>query len=415
MSDAAFSTRQEDAFFPQDDVASHNLGVTVLTREQVKCSRHWAHAFGGERKDHRYYELVEDTIHPEFDYRYFAIRDQSGEIRAVQPFFLLDQDMLAGTSHWMQRSADVIRHVWPSFMRLRTLMVGCAAGEGHLDASSGASRHLNAQILAAGITSHARDLKARLIVLKEFPAADREVLECFLGHGFTRVPSLPMTRVGIEYANFDEYMNKLLSRNTRAKLRKKFKISEKASSSLEMSVVRDITPMIDEVYPLYLGVYERAQLRFEKITKEYFCDIGRRMPDKVRFFIWRYKKKIVAFGLCLVDGDSICSEYVGFDYRHAVELSLYYVVVRDVMAWAMANGYKTYRSTGLNYDPKYRLRYLLDPLDLYVKHTSPVFNFMLNYILPLVEPTRYDKILPRFANYKELWPPKVRSGSPVAG
>ena len=117
----------------------------------------------------------------------------------------------------------------------------------------------------------------------------------------------------------------------------------------------------------------------------------------------------------MIDGDSICSEYVGFDYRHAKGLSLYYVVVRDVMGWAMANGYKTYRSTGLNYDPKYRLRYLLDPLDLYVKHTSPIFNFMLNYILPLVEPTRYDKILPRFANYKELWPPKVRSDNPVAG
>ena len=423
MSDAALSSRQDDAYFQQDDVASFhqddvasdNLRVTVLTREEVMHSRHWARAFGGERKDHRYYELVEDTIHPEFEYRYFAIQDENGEIRAIQPFFLLCQDMLAGTSHWMQRSADVIRHVWPGFMRLRTLMVGCAAGEGHLDNGSELPRHLHAQILAGGITSHARDLKARLIVLKEFPAADREALECFLGHGFTRVPSLPMTRVGIEYANFEEYMNKLLSRNTRAKLRKKFRTAERAKSSVEMSVVRDITPMIDEVYPLYLSVYERAQLRFEKITKEYFCDISRRMPDKVRFFLWRYEKKIVAFGLCLVDGDSICSEYVGFDYQHAIELSLYYVVVRDVMAWAMANGYKTYRSTGLNYDPKYRLRYLLDPLDLYVKHTSPVFNFMLNYILPLVEPTRYDKILPRFANYKELWPPKTRSGSPVPG
>ena len=70
----------------------------------------------------------------------------------------------------------------------------------------------------------------------------------------------------------------------------------------------------------------------------------------------------------------------------------------------MANGYTSYRSTGLNYEPKYHLRYQLDPLDLYVRHTSPIFNFGMKYILPLVEPTRYDKMLQRFANYKELWP-----------
>ncbi len=406
MSDVAFRVEHGEAFVPHENVASNNLQVAVLTREEVMRSPHWDHAFDAERKDHRYYELVEDTIQPEFEYRYFVVRDEKGEVLAVQPSFLLDQDMLAGTSGWVQRSADAIRRVWPGFMKLRTLMVGCAAGEGHLDSSSALPRSLHAKVLASEITRRARDLKARLIVLKEFPAADRDVLEPFLGHGFTRVASMPMTRVGIQYANFDEYTAKVLSRNTRAKLRQKFRANEHVVSQIEMSVVRDITPFIDEVYPLYLSVYERAALRFEKITKEYFCDIGRRMPDKTRFFIWRHQGKIIAFGLCLVNGDTLCSEYVGFDYDLAYELHLYYVVVRDVMAWAMANGYQNYRSTGLNYEPKFHLRYLLDPLDLYVKHTSTIFNFGLKYILPLVEPTRYDKILPRFANYSELWPAK---------
>jgi hypothetical protein len=395
---------------PPDDAVSRGgniYNVAVLTREEVMRCQHWAQAFATERKDHRYYELVEDTIQPEFDFRYFAIQDASGETRAVQPFFLLDQDMLAGTSHWMKISADFIRRLWPRFLLMRTLMVGCAAGEGHLDTNSQLPRNLLAKLLAAGITSHARELKARLIVLKEFPAADRVVLECFLGHGYTRVPSLPMTRVSIEYASFDAYMSKVLSRNTRTKLRKKFKETERVASSLEMSVVRDITPIVDDVYPLYLGVYERATLRFEKLTKEYFHEISRRMPDKVRFFIWRHEKKIVAFGLCMVEGTSICSEYVGFDYNVAYKLNLYFIVVRDIMSWAMANGYRCYRNTGLNYEPKLHLRYLLDPLDLYVRHTSPIFNFALKYILPLVEPTRYDKMLKRFSNYEELRPPKV--------
>jgi hypothetical protein len=36
----------------------------------------------------RYYEIVEDTLHPEFHYLYFAIRDCGGEIRTIQPSFI---------------------------------------------------------------------------------------------------------------------------------------------------------------------------------------------------------------------------------------------------------------------------------------------------------------------------------------
>jgi len=401
MGGIASNSLQDDAVSRQSNGASHTFTVAVLTREEVVRCRHWARAFAAERKDHRYYELVEDTIQPEFDFRYFAIQDESGEVRAVQPFFMLNQDMLAGTSRWMQKSADFVRRMWPRFMQLRTLMVGCAAGEGHLDSNSELPRDQHAQLLAAGLIRHARDLKARLIVLKEFPAADRTVLECFLDHGYTRVPSLPMTLVSIDYASFDEYMSKVLSRNTRANLRQKFRATDRVAS-LEMSVLNDITPFVDEVYPLYLSVYEKATLRFEKLTKEYLCGIGQRMPNKVRFFVWRHEQKIVAFGLCMVEGTSICCEYVGFDYSVAYEFNLYYVVVRDIMSWSMENGYTCYRNTGLNYEPKLHLRNLLDPLDLYVRHTSPLFNFGLKYILPLVEPTRYDKMLKRFPNYNEL-------------
>src|SRR5688572_15047076 len=173
MSDVASNTLTDDAVSRGGDVASDTYNVAVLTREEVMHCKHWAQAFATERKDHRYYELVEDTIQPEFDFRYFAIQDASGEMRAVQPFFLLDQDMLAGTSRWIQSSAEFIRRVWPRFLLMRTLMVGCAAGEGHLDTNSELPRNLLAELLAAGITDHARDLQARLIVLKEFPAADR--------------------------------------------------------------------------------------------------------------------------------------------------------------------------------------------------------------------------------------------------
>jgi hypothetical protein len=114
----------------------------------------------------------------------------------------------------------------------------------------------------------------------------------------------------------------------------------------------------------------------------------------------------------MVHGDAIYAEYIGLDYSVALDLHLYHYVFRDMVSWAIANGYKWFRSSGLNYDPKLHLRHLLDPIDLYVRHTSTPINAVLKHILPSLEPTQYDETLAKFRNYQELWArPETGQGS----
>ena len=86
----------------------------------------------------------------------------------------------------------------------------------------------------------------------------------------------------------------------------------------------------------------------------------------------------------------------------ALDLHLYHYVVRDVLNWAMTHGYKTFRSGGGNYDPKLHLRFRLDPLDLYVRHTSPIVNLIFPWLVSMLAPTRSNRTLRRFQNYNEL-------------
>jgi predicted N-acyltransferase len=216
-----------------------------------------------------------------------------------------------------------------------------------------------------------------------------------------------MTRLSIDYASFDDYAKRALNSATRKKLRKKFEATARAPP-IEVSVIKDVTPLIGQVYPLYLQVYQRSKLHFEKLTENYFSQLGRLMEDKVRFFLWRQHERIIAFATCMVQGDAIYAEYIGLDYEVALDLHLYHYAFRDMVSWAIANGYKWFCSSGLNYDPKLHLRHLLDPIDLYVRHTSEVANLLLKYILPLIEPTRHDKTLAKFRNYEELWAPARR-------
>jgi hypothetical protein len=375
--------------------------VKIASRKEIALLPRWQTAFASDRKDHRFYELLEDTLKSEFDYGYLVIRNGK-DICAIQPYFVLDQDLVAGINGHTKKFIGRVRRLWPRFIRARTLMVGCAAGEGHLDGNE-LSQNAIAELLSHSLHRLARDLNCVMIVLKEFPAKYRASLKCFQRTGFTRVPSMPMTRLSIDYKDFEDYLRKNLSRQTRATVRRKLRVAERAQPAITMSVVNNVSAVVDDVYPLYLNVFERSPLKFEKLTKEFLCEIGNRIPDKVRFIIWRQGTRTIAFALCMVQGDDIYHEYVGFDYSVAFELHLYYRVFHDIVEWAIANGYKQFHSGSLNYDPKWHLRQSLDPLDLYVRHTSAPINAVLKWLLPLLEPTHSDQILPNFHNYRELW------------
>ena len=57
-------------------------------------------------------------------------------------------------------------------------------------------------------------MNAPLIVFKEFGTIP-DLLQCLVHHGFARVPSMPNTQLNIDYANFDDYMNKALGQEMR--------------------------------------------------------------------------------------------------------------------------------------------------------------------------------------------------------
>src|SRR5262249_44409615 len=160
-------------------------------------------------------------------------------------------------------------------------------------------------------------------------------------------PSMPMTRLSLKHASFDEYLA-TLGYITRKGLRRKFRKTERAAK-IEMEVVSDVSPYIEEIYPLYLQVHERSAMKFERLTKKSFLDLGQKMPERVRFFIWRQEGRIIAFSCCLIHDRKIYDECLGLDYQVALDLHLYFYTLRDVLTWAMENGIEEYCSGPLNY------------------------------------------------------------------
>ncbi len=361
----------------------------------------WMESFAERGFDHAYYELLHRALDSQFEHYYLVLKKSTGKV-LVQPVFVVRQNILAGLPAFFRNAMERSVCRWlPDLFETKTLMIGCSAGEGGL---AGKGKHLRwvARILNESLSEIARSLKASLVVMKDFPSRYRAPLKFYTNRGgFVRIPSFPASKIDLHFQDFDDYMAKTLSHKTRKNLRQKFRDASRIGT-FEMEVLTDFTPVIDEIEPLYRQTLGRSRYQFEILNREFFLGLGKSLEGKGRFFVWRHEGRIVAFTICVLDGDVLKDCYIGMDYSIALDAHLYFVTLRDIFTWIIRNRVRQYYSGPLNYSPKLHLKLALAPLDLYVRHVNPLINSVLPWILPFLEPTRYDESLPKFPNYREL-------------
>ena len=58
--------------------------AAVVSRGQLQQYEDWRNAFRDCCKDHRFYEIIEDTLANDFEYQYLILRDLDGSVRGIQ-------------------------------------------------------------------------------------------------------------------------------------------------------------------------------------------------------------------------------------------------------------------------------------------------------------------------------------------
>jgi hypothetical protein len=358
----------------------------------------WANAWIQHAKDHRFNEVVEHGLNDQFEQRYFVLVNSRQEQVCIQTFFVVKQDLTAGLPETIRNTVTRLRRRWRSLFFMQMLMVGSPAAEGLLDREEPWA----VEALRAALEKYARQARIGLVLLKDFPAEYRGLLKVFTRQNYQRIPGLPAVKLELDFSSFEEFTTKKLSKVYRKNLRRKFKVLG-SFPPVAFEAHCGCTPeQVEEIFPLYWEVYQRAKLSFEVLNRKYLIQLGQIMPDKIRLFLWRQEGRLVAFNMGIVHEGIIDDLYVGFDYRAASKLNLYFLTWRDVIEWSVQNGLKTYRSGPLNYDPKLHLKMSLVPQDLYARHLSPILNRPLLLAIKWLGPTRYEPILRKFPNADEL-------------
>ena len=172
----------------------------------------WVAGFENYPLDHRYYEIIHESLKDQFADYYLFLKDANGMTRAIQPFFIVSQDLTAGTPAFIRNALAPARRLFPGFLKLRTLMVGCSAGEGDIVLER-VSRSVDWTVdaLNESLAPVARRLKAVLIVFKDYPKYYRRYLDRLRLSGFTRVPSMPAAGTDLNFLDFEEYLQTRVS------------------------------------------------------------------------------------------------------------------------------------------------------------------------------------------------------------
>jgi hypothetical protein len=369
--------------------------ATVFIRSSAELTPQvLANSLRAELKDFRYQKISAETLADQFRHFFLELRNKSSGQIAVQPVFVADQDLLDGLPPRFARIIASPRNFFPRWLKARMLFAGSSAGTGALDCTEPWA----VAAFQEALEKFAHEKKCVLILLKDFSAKFRTALQPLTdSKKFWRVPSMPACVLDLDFKTFDEFMSNKLGR----KLRYKY-IKLNKQPAIPFEVLTDVTPIAKELHALYLNTHQRSKMRFESLTPDFFARVGRELPNRAKFFVWRVEGKIVAFALCLVNDGVMDHLNIGFDYAVAFDLQLYYVTLRDIFRWCLTNGVKRYETGQLNYDPKFHLQMKLLPLDLYACHVSPLINPLFQIALKFLQPTKHEKMLREFSNFNEL-------------
>jgi hypothetical protein len=367
--------------------------VLVFERARDVPMEFWERGFSETWKDFQYYDLIEQTMRCGFEYRYLLAFDENNRPVALQPLLLSNQDLAVSAGARTARLVAKVRRHWPRFLKSRVALAGCLVGDGKM--GNVESDEVAIPLVAEAIEKYAASVGIGLVGFKDFPAGTRSAFASLKQAGYARITGFPPLILDLNFASFEDYATKQLSRATRKNLRRKFRRANGVLPAITLEVWTDAEQIIDEIYPLYLAVAETSAIQFEIFTREYFLEAGSSAPGKFRYFIWRQRSRAVAFSFCTIWDGTLYDNDIGLDYSVAYELSLYYVTFRDLLNWALANGLRRYASAPFNYDPKLRLRLQPQSVDVYVKHTSLWLNPLIKAFARVFEPTRTDPVLRR--------------------
>ncbi len=304
----------------------------------------------GEAEGYDYYKAFQDAGIENFDLGYFVVK-RDGQQVAVAPYFVtrycINTTLAEG---WLKRALG--------WLQFRIACVGHPSADfGRIDGETSETvlRAINAELFKL----------ASVVAYKDFG-------EGLPLQGFSVEPNLPVALLNIK----GDFYSGL-----KGSVRREFRQRMKRARALRIEECADFPRAhAARIYHLYLQTLARAEMRFERLTPQFFeliAPIG-------KYVLYWEGETLIGFALLICKGQFMLGKYLGMDYAAAPKYGLYFVMMLNHIEICLRDGYKVYQTGPSSYDFKLRLGSVLLPTYIYFKHRNPVMNRVLAMLMRVV-------------------------------
>ena len=307
----------------------------------------------------------------------------------IAPIFVMDYALDTTVQGKLKTYTSKLRSLFPKLMSLRLLCVGSAVTD---SAQIGFNSQLNAEIihtLNQKLEEIASIEKASVIAFKDVTEADLAQLKSPLqALGFSIVDNMPVAKNTIHFNSLDDYLASV-SYSTRKGLRRKMK----NFSQLRIEEYNGMPPQLDEIVQLYLNCYEKSELKFEKLTQDFFENLANLLPDSCRFVLYYLDKKLIGFNCLLYGNGVLMDKYIGLDYAKSLDVNLYSLSWLHNISMCIRDGFHTFQSGQAAYETKLSLGATLEQTYIVFKHRNRLINPFLKLASSVLAYGNFDAAL----------------------
>jgi predicted N-acyltransferase len=334
----------------------------------------WQRLLPNSLEGYRYHLAFELGKVAGFKTGYISIT-KSGTVVCIAPIFITDYALDTTVQGLMKTFTQNLSRLLPKLMNVRLLCVGSPVTD---SAQIGFFRDQPLDIdvvrlLTEKLEEVAEKEGANVIAFKDLIATDTQQLEPLLAtHGYASVDNMPIARNNINFKDLNDYLA-TLSYSTRKGLRRKLKQLD----NLRIEEHNGLPPHMEQIYQLYLNTYNKSELKFEKLTIEFFESLAGLMPNQCRFVLYYMQEKLVGFNCLLLGNGVLMDKYIGMDYEHSKQFNLYSLSWLYNIQMCIRDGFHTFQSGQAAYETKLSLGAKLEQTYVFFKHRNRVINPIL--------------------------------------
>ena len=306
----------------------------------------------------------------------------------IAPVFVMDYALDTTVQGKIKKFTSKLRKLFPALMNVRLLCVGSAVTD---SAQIGFSK-INAAIMQTlhhKLQEIAELEHTSVIAFKDVTEVQLAQLKIPLQTlGYSMVHNMPVAKNSINFNNLDDYLASL-SYSTRKGLRRKMK----SFAQLRIEEYDGTAPKITEIYQLYLNCYEKSELKFEKLNKDFFENMVKFLPNNCRFVLYYFGEKLIGFNCLLHGNGALMDKYIGLDYAKSHELNLYSLSWIHNIQMCIRDGFHTFQSGQAAYETKLSLGASLEQTYIVFKHRNRLINPFLKLASRVLAYGNFDAAL----------------------